>query len=419
MCGICGVVALDRPAEADAVRAMVAELRHRGPDGEGLFEAPGVALGHTRLAIIDLSDGGRQPFASDDGALQLLHNGEVFNYLELRARLEGLGHTFPDRDRHRGRPPRPTRSGGRAASSSSTACGRSRSGTARARRLFCSRDRFGIKPFVFTFDGRRLAFASEPRALRSDPAFVARPNLRAVRDFLAQGHTDHLDETFFAGMRQLPPAHSLVLDENGLRLERYWRLEPADPPADAVAATRELFLDSIRLRLRSDVPLGTALSGGLDSSAVAVAIDHLLRTEAENARPVGDRQRTFTVFFDDGGFDERPFAEAVVGQILAEPRWISFGEEELVDVLPRVVADQGEPFGSTSIVAQWFVMREAAQAGLKVMLDGQGGDEVLAGYRTTYGYRLADLLAGGRLRGLRARARLVPRGRARPCRRHS
>ena len=295
-------------------------------------------------------------------------------------------------------------------SSSSTACGPWLSGTVGRRRLFCSRDRFGIKPFVFTFDGRRLAFASEPRALRSDPAFVARPNLRAVRDFLAQGHTDHLDETFFAGMRQLPPAHSLVLDENGLRLERYWRLEPADPPADAVVATRELFLDSIRLRLRSDVPLGTALSGGLDSSAVAVAIDHLLRTEAENARPVGDRQRTFTVFFDDGGFDERPFAEAVVGQILAEPRWISFGEEELVDVLPRVVADQGEPFGSSSIVAQWFVMREAAQAGLKVMLDGQGGDEVLAGYRTTYGYRLADLLAGGRLRGFAREVAAFPEG---------
>src|SRR6185312_6767501 len=182
-------------------------------------------------------------------------------------------------------------------------------------------------------------------------------------------------------------------------VDRYWRLEPHDAPAgDAAEAFRELFLDSIRLRLRSDVPLGTALSGGLDSSAVAVVIDHLLRTEAEHARPVGERQRTFTAYFEDAGFDERPYAEAVVGQILSEPRWLTFDEQALLDVLPDVVTSQGEPFGSTSIVAQWFVMRAAAEAGLKVMLDGQGGDEVLAGYPTTRGYRIADLLAGGHVR---------------------
>jgi asparagine synthase (glutamine-hydrolysing) len=407
MCGICGVVCLELPADSDSVRAMMEQLRHRGPDGDGSFAGPGVALGHTRLAIIDLSDGGLQPFASDDGELQLLHNGEIFNYLELRARLEGLGHRF--------RSATDTEVVLRAYEEWGPRCVERFNGMwafalwdGRQRRLFCSRDRFGIKPFAYTFDGRRLAFASEPRALLRDPSVVARPNLRAVRDFLAQGHTDHLEGTFYDGIRQLPPAHSLLLDARGLRLERHWRLEPASRPADAVAATRELFLDSIRLRLRSDVPLGTALSGGLDSSAVAVAIDHLLRTEAENARPVGDRQRTFTVYFEDGGYDERPYAQAVVGQILAEPRWISFGDEELVDVLPRVAADQGEPFGSTSIVAQWFVMREAARAGLKVMLDGQGGDEVLAGYRTTYGYRLADLLASADVRGLAREVRAFP-----------
>ena len=265
-------------------------------------------------------------------------------------------------------------------------------------RLFCSRDRFGIKPFVFRLEGRRFAFASEPRAFLADPSFRPRANPAAIRDFLAQGHTDHLEETFFAGVRHLPPGYSLTFDASGLRVDRYWTLEPRDPPADPAETFRELFLDSIRLRLRSDVPLGTALSGGLDSSAVAVAIDHLLRTEVENARPVGERQRTFTAYFEDAGFDERPFAEAVVGQILAEPRWVSFDEQTLLDVLPDVVAAQGEPFASSSIVAQWFVMRSAAEAGLKVMLDGQGGDEVLAGYRTTYGYRLADLLAGGQLR---------------------
>ena len=251
MCGICGVVALDRPAEVDVVRSMLAELRHRGPDGEGLFEAPGVALGHTRLAIIDLSDGGRQPFASDDGALQLLHNGEVFNYVELRARLEGLGHSF--------RTATDTEVVLRAYEEWGPRCVEQFNGMwalalwdARERRLFCSRDRFGIKPFVFTFDGRRLAFASEPRALRSDPSFVARPNLRAVRDFLAQGHTDHLDETFFAGMRQLPPAHSLAA-----------RRERAPPRALLAARARR----SARGRGRRDARALPRLASGCGCGA--------------------------------------------------------------------------------------------------------------------------------------------------------
>src|ERR671938_64936 len=306
MCGICGIVAPGRPPEADTVEAMARELDHRGPDGPGSFAAEGVALGFRRLAIIDLSDAGDQPFAS------------------------------------------------------------------------------------------------EPRAFRADPSTRLEPNPRAVREYLEQAYLDHTEETFFAGIRKLPPAHSLVFDEDGLRLRRYWRLEPHDPPAgDPAEAVRELFLDSVRLRLRSDVPLGTALSGGIDSSAIAVCVDHLLRTEAENAVAVGARQRTFTAYFEVPGFDERPYAEAVVERTRAEPHWISFSDEELVADLPRIVEAQGEPFGSTSICAGWYVMREAKRAGLTVMLDGQGGDEVLAGYRAHLGHRLADLLAQGRFAELK------------------
>src|ERR671938_68212 len=233
MCGICGIVAPGRPPEADTVEAMARELDHRGPDGPGSFAAEGVALGFRRLAIIDLSDAGDQPFAS------------------------------------------------------------------------------------------------EPRAFRADPSTRLEPNPRAVREYLEQAYLDHTEETFFAGIRKLRPAHSLVFDEDGLRLRRYWRLEPHDPPA-------------------------------------------------------GDP------------------AEAVVEQTRAEPHWISFADEELVDDLPRIVEAQGEPFGSTSICAGWYVMREAKRSGLTVMLDGQGGDEVLAGYRAHLGHRLADLLAQGRLAELRA-----------------
>src|SRR5262249_3957478 len=266
---------------------------------------------------------------------------------------------------------------------------------------FCSRDRFGIKPFYYRFDGGRLVFASEPRAFRAEGSRLE-ANRGAVREYLEQAYLDEADETFLAGVRRLPPAHTLRLDAHGLRIERYWRLEPAAAPErDAAEVFRELFLDSVRLQLRSDVPVGTALSGGLDSSAIATAVDRLLRTEHENARAVGARQRTFTAFFDVPGFDERPYAGAVVDRTNAEPRWITFGARDLIENLPAIVDAQGEPFGSTSIAAGWYVMRAAREAGVTVMLDGQGGDELLGGYRAHVGFRLADLLAAGRLRQLR------------------
>ena len=230
-------------------------------------------------------------------------------------------------------------------------------------RLFCSRDRFGVKPFYYRFHDGALRFASELKAFRADPSTTLRPNLAAVRDYLEQGAIDHRDATFFEGIRKLAPAHSLVFDRDGLRTSRYWTLELRDAPGDPVGEVRELFLDSVRLRLRSDVPIGTCLSGGVDSSAIACTVDHLLATEIENARPIGDRQRTFTAYFEDQGFDERPFALEVVRKTNADPHWVSFNDEDIVDYLPAIVTAQDEPFGSTSIVAQWFLMRAAETPG--------------------------------------------------------
>jgi asparagine synthase (glutamine-hydrolysing) len=403
MCGLCGVIALGRPPEPETVAAMAAALDHRGPDGNGAFADEGVALGFRRLAIIDLSEAGMQPFASDDGALRLLHNGEVYNYRELRRELEARGHRF--------RSATDTEVILRAYEEWGERCVERFNGMwaialwdGRRRLLFCSRDRFGVKPFYYRWDGARFAFASELKAFRT--AGELAPNLPAVRDYLEQGYVDHTDETFFAGIRKLPPAHSLVVDDDGLRIERYWALEPREEPGgDAADEVRELFLDAVRLRLRSDVAVGTCLSGGIDSSAIVCAVDHLLHTEAENARPVGDRQRTFTAYFDERGFDERPYAKAVAERTRSQPHWVTFDSRELVDVLPAIVRAQDEPFGSTSIVAQWFVMRAAKQAGLTVMLDGQGADETLAGYHGYFGPFFADLLRGGRLRELGAELR--------------
>jgi asparagine synthase (glutamine-hydrolysing) len=379
MCGLCGVVELDRPPDRETVDAWLDGLAHRGPDGRGVFADDGVCLGHLRLAIIDLTDAGLQPMS--DGARHLLHNGEIYNYIELRDELREKGHRFS------------------TATDSEVILAAYREWGERCverfngmwafviwdaprRMLFCSRDRLGIKPFYFRLDGRRFEFASEPWVLRRAGA-----NLHAVRTYLEQGYLDEGDETFFDGVERLRPGHSLTFGPDGARFSRYWSLEPRDPPTDPVGAIRETFLDAVRLQLRSDVPVGTCLSGGVDSSAIAVAVWHHGHSH----------QKTVTAYFDDPGFDERPFARAVVDRTGAEPHWVSFDADALVTDLPLIVHAQGEPFGSTSICAGWYVMREARQAGLTVMLDGQGGDEIFAGYRASFGYRLSDLIRAGRL----------------------
>jgi asparagine synthase (glutamine-hydrolysing) len=223
------------------------------------------------------------------------------------------------------------------------------------------------------------------------------PKLSTIRDYLAYAVVDHGAETSFNDVHRLPAAHALVFDGKGLSVTRYWSLpENGERPSDPVGAVRDGFLESIREHLRSDVAVGTCLSGGIDSSAVVCAVAHLLRT-SQDAQSVGPRQRTFTAYFEQEGYDERPFAHAVVASAGSEPHWVTFDDRSLVDELPAIVYAQDEPFGSTSIVAQWYVMKAAAEAGLKVMLDGQGGDEIFAGYTTSYGPYLVDLLRGGRL----------------------
>src|SRR5579884_1335453 len=382
MCGLCGVVAPGSPPERESVERMLDGLAHRGPDGRGVYADEGVCLGHLRLAIIDLSDAGLEPFASDDGALQLVYNGELYNYLELRKELRAKGHRFRSETDtevllagYREWGPRcVARFNGMWAFAI---------WNAELRTLFASRDRLGVKPFYYRLDGDRFAFASEPWVLADD----RRANRRAVRDYIEQGYLDEDDETFFASVKRLPPAHLLELGPHGLRLERYWTLEPHEAPPDAAEAVRATFLDAVRLQLRADVPVGTCLSGGIDSSSIAVAV----------ANHGHEHQKTVTAFFEDAGFDERPYAQAVVDRTGAEAHWVTFTADDLVEHLPAIVQAQGEPFGSTSICAGWYVMREARRAGLTVMLDGQGGDELFAGYRAYFGYRLSDLVRRGRV----------------------
>ena len=283
MCGLCGVVAFDRPPELELARAMANVLAHRGPDGEGSFAAePGVAFGHRRLAIIDLSDAGIQPFASDDGQLQLLHNGEIYNYRELRQELEGRGHRFHTAT--------DTEVVLHAYEEWGDRCVERFNGMwaialwdGRRERLFCSRDRFGVKPFYYRFDNGRFVFASELKAFRVDSSATLRPNLAAVRDYLEQGALDHRDSTFFEGIRKL-------------RARALARLRPrraADEPLlDARGAGRRRATRSARCASCSSTPSGFACAATSRSGPASRAASTRRRSRARSTTCSRPRSRT-------------------------------------------------------------------------------------------------------------------------------
>lgn len=415
MCGIAGIVRSDHQAVDPATMArMAALLRHRGPDDDGLYNAGPVGLAFRRLAILDLSPAGHQPMTnvacpeckSGNGSSWLVFNGEIYNYVPLRAELAAMGHLFHSHA--------DSETILHAYEQWGQDCVRHLHGMFAfalwdegRQTLFAARDRFGIKPFYYHLDERRLVFASEIKALFADAATPRRPHDRRLYDYLVYGYLDHTAETCFDGILQLPPAHTLVYSSGDQTpaIRRYWELDPGDhldglSDEEVITRFRHLFVDSVREHLQSDVAVGTCLSGGLDSSAIVCTVNHLLQAEGVAQATLGDRQRTFTSSFDDPRFDERRFAAQVVEQTGA--RWFCTFPvpEDLFDLLPTLIWHQDEPFGSTSIVAQWYVMQEARRQGVTVLLDGQGGDETLAGYHTFFSGQWAGLLRRGDLAGL-------------------
>ncbi len=425
MCAIAGIFHVtDRPVEPLLLGRMIEQQAHRGPDGEGyvLLSASGreppyvtgraaaiaspgdrryhIGLGHRRLAIVDLSAGGHQPMATADGHCWITYNGEIYNYLELRDELKSLGYRF--------RSESDTEVLLAAYWQWGMSCLERLNGMfafalwdGRNRRLFCARDRFGEKPFYYVWDGARFAFASEIKGLLP---FIGRPqpNHHAVYAYLDGGYLDYADSTFFEDVRQLLPAHYLVVEGGRLATHRYWRLPESDgaprsTQRDHVERFRHLLQDAVRLRLRCDVPVGSCLSGGLDSSSIVCVTNALLRNDASvPSRFIGARQKTFSSCFEDSAYDERRFIRFVVERTGVEPHYAFPDPKEFVETVMQLVRQQDEPFGSTSIFAQWTVMRLAAQQGIKVLLDGQGADELLAGYHGFFGALFADFLAQGR-----------------------
>jgi len=426
MCGIAGVVSLTGyPPDGAAVQRMIDRLSHRGPDDEGCAILGAAAMGMRRLSILDPTPRGHQPMSSPDGRFTIIHNGEIYNFLELADELVGLGHRFTtDSD---------TEVILAAYASWGSDCVARFNGIwafaiwdRDAESLFLSRDRFGVKPlFIVDRDGQ-LAFASEIKALRTLGGVSSDPNLEAVSDFLIDGTVDHLPVTFYRDVDHFPAAHSLTVSGAGRHWERYWDPPPLSTDAsfraqpddiDRIDAFRGLLVDAVGLQLRSDVPIGSCLSGGLDSSSIVsiaagLRAGHMEMADGFHRERDGLPQRAFFAEFREAEIDERPYVDAVVKSTGVTLHTTTPEAADFLSSLEGVMEAQDEPFGSLSIVAQYHVMRIAHEAGVKVLLDGQGADEILAGYANYRGFRLAGALRSGdpttMLDALRAVARSGP-----------
>lgn len=397
MCGIAGGW-WKEAGQLDALLAGALEkIRYRGPDDSGYELYPMgdsvVALGHTRLSILDLSSAGHQPMLSADKRFSIVFNGEIYNYRELRTELQGLGHRFvSDSD---------TEVLLAAWIQWGQACLVRLIGMfafvvldRQAGTLTCVRDAFGIKPFFYAAKGGEFYFASEMPALKE--LLPGKPTLDWQRayDYLVHGDYDSGTGTFFEGIHHLLPGHLFIVDLQSGRVaepERWWApsiVERTDLSfASATEMVREQFLQNIRLHLRSDVALGAALSGGIDSSAVVCAMRHV-----EPDLPI----HTFSYIAAGSDMSEEVWVDRINAYVGAVPHKISVGSDELVRDLDSMILAQGEPFGSTSIYAQYRVFQLARESGVTVTLDGQGADEMLAGYNGYPGHRLRSLVEKGR-----------------------
>lgn len=396
MCGIAGGVWQSSPPDlTQRIDRALHHLRLRGPDDDGRLIEPvnpdgGVlALLHKRLSVIDLSAGGHQPKTSQNGRFALVFNGEIVNYRELRDTLRQQGCQFS------------TESDtevllwawerwGRAALDKLVGMFAFAILDRETRTLTLVRDAFGIKPLYYAASSQSFLFASVSAAvtaLRSEPTQV---NLQRSYDYLVHGDYDSDSATFIEGIHQLQPGHLLVVPLDHLadtRLDVWWRPDVQEDDRlsfkQATECLRETFLDSIRLHLRSDVPLGAALSGGLDSSAVVCAMRHVAPKE-----PI----HTFSFIAPDPALSEERWVDDINARVGAVPHKITANAQDLVRDLDALIEAQGEPFGSTSIYAQYRVFQAARQAGITVTLDGQGADELLAGYIGYPGQRMRSLI---------------------------
>jgi asparagine synthase (glutamine-hydrolysing) len=385
MCGICGVFNFGTGAPVDtvALKRAAGAMAHRGPDDEGLHVDGALGLGNRRLSIIDLP-GGHQPIANEDEAVWITFNGEIYNYRDLRPDLLSRGHRF------------------RTSSDTETILHLYEQydlgfldylrgmfafaiWDSRKRRLLLARDRLGVKPLFYCADSGQLAFASELRSLCE--LLRRRPDVdpQSIYDFFGFRYIP-APRTFYRGVEKLLPGHYLIADSAGVRTHAYWDIpkeeETAKRPFDSAAEVIEVLRESVRLRLIADVPLGVFLSGGTDSSAVVAFMSEL------GARPL----RTFSVGFEEPEYSELPFARMVARRCSTDHQELIVRPEQMRDELPRLVAFRDEPIAEPTDVALYLISKLASQS-VKVVLAGEGGDELFAGYPKHAADRFAGLVS--------------------------
>ncbi len=444
MCGIFGIWQLDhQPVDLHKLQQATTAIRHRGPDDEGYLlvnsqtgvlatcggldtnvgvhaprlgdftnQAFDLTFGFRRLAILDLSPAGHQPMVSAEARYWIVFNGEVYNYLELREELAAYGHTFQSGSdtevilaayRQWGINCLPRFNGMWALAIWDQV----------EQSLFVARDRFGVKPLYYTLTEGRFSFGSEIKTLVGMHGIPFQPSSKLIYRYILAGVLPNPQqaETFFDGVFSLPPGHHLLVKRDGVKVQRYWELSYSEPTATKNIVTlvdeyRAQFTDAVRLRLRADVPVGTCLSGGVDSSSIVCTINQMLHTSndrtAQAAFRAGQQQTFSAVYETPGRHNERAYIDQVLGSVQQVAAHFTFPTvERLSAELAQFVWHQDEPCLSPSPFAQWCVMQKAREQGVTVLLDGQGADEALAGYRP-YGVHLQNLLRSGKLGDLRS-----------------
>ncbi len=386
---------------------MSSALQHRGPDGYGyMLYSKGqgmrvvinddltkcmpdhdiVGFAHRRLSILDLSEASFQPMKDESNTTCVVYNGELYNYLDLKKELQDLGFRFKTSG--------DTEVLLRSYEAWGPECVKKFNGMwafllldSRDQSLFIARDRFGIKPLYYMTHDHTFFFASEIKGLLAIPTLEKKPNEKTIAKYLLTGLVDDTEETFFKGITQFPAAHwakvPLKSDLLEIRTEPYWSIPTVQcqwTEEQAVERFKDLFLDSLRIHAQSDVPVGTCLSGGLDSSSIVCASELLRKSyDIPNFSHL-----TFGYCPSDEKYSEKKYMDEVVKTTGVEMNNIDFGQDQFERTLPSIIRAQDEPFGSAGIAAQWFVFRKANERGITVMLDGQGADEILGGYHTYF-----------------------------------
>jgi len=396
MCGIAGILDFSGgEVSRAAIGEMVGMIRHRGPDGQGIYSDKGIGLGACRLSILDLSAAGQQPMLDAETGNCIVHNGEVYNYKELRGLIGGEGF----------RSQTDTEVILKLYAKYGPECVRFLNGIyafciwdPKHSRLFCARDRLGVKPFFYRFDQNAFSFASEIKSLLL-PGIIRKPNMKIIYDYLVHGVYDHCEDTFFDGVRQLPPGSTLTIERNRFEVGKYWDITAdcealdgtdilaGDKSRSTIDKFLEILNDSIRLQLRSDVPIAVHVSGGLDSTLMLTILNKVNGGQGS--------LKAFSYYYGEERYDERAFVEKLVKKVGWEVEYHPLFVSEVPELMQKVMWYQEQPFPGIITMAKHKLVAASHSFGAKVILEGQGGDEIGGGYQYYFGAYILDLIESG------------------------